>query len=246
MNKTHNYTSIVIVILCLVFALVGCNNKKQNPRLKEIADTFNKQAPIQVDPLTTLDKLEALPENTLIYNYTITGELKEVYTIEESLKETLVDNIRYNPQSKELKEIGVTVIHVYKNPEGKTLFEIKITPDEYNKEIPTKSVEELIKTSVELTNKQLPIQLDYATMLVGSKYAAPDTLISLLDVDKNVLGNIELNNKILKSANVRNLRNTIDGSTMKLKNKKAIFKYIYSISDGEVITVIITPDDYKR
>lgn len=98
------------------------------------ASEINKSCPIMVDQETRLDNAVALPENIFQYNYTLVNMEKgaiDVAQLENSLKPTLISNVKTNPDMKINRDNKTTMGYYYKDKNGEFLFKILVTPDLY-------------------------------------------------------------------------------------------------------------------
>lgn len=233
-------------IICLILTLASCNNKKQNPRLVEIVKAFNSQTPVYIDNSTVIDEIKLADDNTIEYYYSTTTKDTDTIKSKMFIKQALIDLISQNEQYKELKDLNASFKHIYKDSAGKTRFTVNVTPDDYNNNAEAdKSVEALIKESVEMNKLQIPVAIDPSTTMVSNEFIAPDTLLQNYEVDRETLGGVEVSSSVLRGANIRYLVNTPNGLLVRLKSKNVIFKYVYTFSDGEVMTVVMSPKDYK-
>lgn len=235
----------ITLIICSILALGSTSNKNKNPRLVEIVKGFNEQVPLKIDDNTVIDEIILADNNTIEYYYTTSIKDSDSITIKKILKQSVIDLINQYEQYKELKDLNTSFRHMYRNDSSQIRFTVNITPDDYNNST-EKSTEEAINDVIEINMLQLPIRIDESMIFVDNKFAAPDTLVQYYEIDKEALGNADIDAHSLKKANISHLTNSQNGLFIRLKSKNVILKNIYTLSDGEVITTIITPDDYKQ
>jgi hypothetical protein len=102
--------------------------------LMATASEINKTCPIMVDQYTRLENALALPNKTFQYNYTIIGIDRSqisIDTLEKYVKPGIINNIRTNPEMKELRDQKTTMIYYYKDEQGAYIHKFVITPDMY-------------------------------------------------------------------------------------------------------------------
>lgn len=102
--------------------------------MMNIASEINKTCPIMVDSETRLDNTSALPDNELVYNYTLvklTVDEVDVNELVSNIKPMLVNNISTNPDMKNLRDHEVTMSYYYKDKDGNFITKVSITSDEY-------------------------------------------------------------------------------------------------------------------
>jgi len=107
---------------------------KIDKELMKMASELNKSCPIMVDAETRLDNMVVLPNKTFQYNYSLVNigreDIDTLY-IKNFLEPNIVNNIKTNPQMKELRDKKVTLQYYYKDRNGAYLFMISVKPKQY-------------------------------------------------------------------------------------------------------------------
>jgi len=133
------------IMLLVVLSLAACgqqagtsNASKESgavdESLKQMAAEANKTLPAMVDKETRLDSLEALPGNTLQYDYTAVNYAKADVNVDEMKKAVeagLMTSVKANADLKELRDKKTTFNYKYSDKNKVDLFTVSITPDKY-------------------------------------------------------------------------------------------------------------------
>ena len=138
MIPTVKKKSKLLVVLCTMvaaFVIQSCDNQSTfDKALVQSASELNKMCPMMVDAETRLDNAIALPNKVFQYNYTLINVVKDSINIEELtgyLKPNIINNVSTNPDLKEYRDNGVTMVYFYKDKDGVFLTKIEVTPDLY-------------------------------------------------------------------------------------------------------------------
>lgn len=105
-----------------------------NEKLMTAASEINKHAPINVDSVTTLDNVVALPGNKLQYNYTITkaeNDSVDTAVLLSNTKVNMINIIRTDPKSAFFLDNNVDVVVKYSDQNGVYLCKVFISHSEY-------------------------------------------------------------------------------------------------------------------
>jgi len=102
--------------------------------LNEIASSFNKQLPMNVDKETRIDAVLGTKKN-IFYNYTLVNYKQSDINAKE-LKSSLINKIKNNvctnPKLKIFSKNGVNMNYIYYGKNGKYITEITIKPEDCN------------------------------------------------------------------------------------------------------------------
>lgn len=142
---------LTLISLLLMFVAVSCDNT--DSALTEMAKLANEKCPLQIDYLTTMDKVEYDPASKrYIYYYTIDDNVLPMTSLMQNSK-TLAENIKNqlnNPSEEMEKELEAlkaadAIIEYYYTGEntGKSFY-IRYNPEDKNCVI-TLSADEVIK-----------------------------------------------------------------------------------------------------
>ncbi|WP_165040232.1 hypothetical protein [Dysgonomonas sp. ZJ709] len=120
------------VILSLIFVQCSNANKVQH-ELEKYVERENKNYPKIIDDFTRLEGCEALPSNTLRYNYTIQVEsaMLDTVVLKKALKEKLIHSIKTEPGSAFLRNNNVTFQYQYNDAANSPVFRIDIPSEDY-------------------------------------------------------------------------------------------------------------------
>ena len=139
-NKRNMLIGTVLGIALLgliIFAVQKFISHKpliQNMLLEAAAAEANKSCPVMLDEATRLDNVEALPANTLQYNYTLVTAEKTDFNFEaakEYIEPGIIENIKTNPALKIYRDNNVTMIYNYKDKNGEVVWKLAVTPEMY-------------------------------------------------------------------------------------------------------------------
>jgi hypothetical protein len=96
---------------------------------------INKICPMMIDENTRFDNAAAMPDKSIVYNYTLVNHIKDSLNIDfmkETIEPTIISNIKTNPVMKMMRENKATIIYSYNDKNGIHLMKITIIPDQYN------------------------------------------------------------------------------------------------------------------
>ncbi|MBF6641622.1 hypothetical protein IVB69_09020 [Flavobacterium sp. J49] len=110
-------------------------NQPVDEELAKVAEDMNRGCPFQVDEITVLVNVKALPNKTLQYNYKLNDITKaeiNLDTIKKYVFPNLLKNTRENPEGQSLRDKQVTIKYNYSDKNGEHVTEYVVTPDMYN------------------------------------------------------------------------------------------------------------------
>ena len=102
--------------------------------LVEVANTMNKTLPMMFDADTRGDNIMALPNKTLVYNYTLVNYengMIDTVVVKNALEPNIINGIKTSPEMKYLRDNNVTFQYRYKDKNGNYMFSIIVTPERY-------------------------------------------------------------------------------------------------------------------
>jgi len=105
-------------------------------QVREIADRINKQGKQMVDEVTRLEGVEALPNKTLLYNYSlITQTSSEIPpdALNRIIRPNIVKVYSTNPGMKLFRDNGVTLTYRYRDKAGQLIGDISVGPSDIAK-----------------------------------------------------------------------------------------------------------------
>lgn len=243
------------VLSFFVLSLSACGSSP-NKIIKEQAELFNKQCPIKIDYLITLDKVEFESPKTIVYYYT--ANLNSIKTDAEAIKEALKLNIDYtiinNESFQTLKSEEAIFKFVYKTQDGKDFFEYTLEPKVYlDKELTNSlkslsddQVYNLILQTSGIHNSQLPRQIAEGVEITQVNAIKPRTLefVYRLLATKDQIGELDPQRyKDMLSEMILSKKS----EDILLKDNKVNFRFsYYDINNEHLLSVDITADDYNK
>jgi hypothetical protein len=105
-------------------------------QLALVAKQLTKESPKMIDEYTRLDRVDAQPERTLVYTYTILNVAREDLpdgVVEKDLRPDLVGMYVKKPEMKYFRDNGVTVEHVYNDSKGTLVGKTSVGPGDIAK-----------------------------------------------------------------------------------------------------------------
>ncbi|MFM2225958.1 MAG: hypothetical protein RJA07_2160 [Bacteroidota bacterium] len=102
--------------------------------LVKTAEDMSKKCPMTVDSETRLDNVTALPDNELLYSYTLVNYAKadlNVKTFEDNMRPVILNAAKTNPDLKIFRDNKTTLTYSYKDKDGIFLTKISATEKDY-------------------------------------------------------------------------------------------------------------------
>ena len=136
-SKTSLMFSIVIFMCFTATQLFGADTSSIDEELLKEANNMNMKCPFMVDKYTRLDSTFAVEGKKFVYSYTIIDdELMNTiknnrYKISAEIKTKMINSIKTNQDTKELRDVGVEFVYIYKANDGKEIVRIIISPSDY-------------------------------------------------------------------------------------------------------------------
>jgi hypothetical protein len=138
-SKTALVKIVTIVISAaigyfVVNALLQTDSASFDATLMQAADEINKVCPIMVDQYTRLDNTIALPGKIFQYNYTLvtlTSADVQPDSLSSALRESIVNDVKTNPDMQAMRDNDVTVAYKYNDMNGIFLTKIVVKPEDY-------------------------------------------------------------------------------------------------------------------
>lgn len=138
-SKKKIISQVAIFIVTFAVAFFGTqylmsNSNSVDKNLKKQALELNRSCPMMVDKDTRLDKIVALENNTIQYNYSLINVVKSdpkfnVEAVKKYIKSKSQENLNTNPEMKEYREKEVSLNYYYKDKNGKFLLDFIIKPE---------------------------------------------------------------------------------------------------------------------
>ena len=105
-------------------------------KLKALADRINKEGKKLVDEATRLEGAEALPNRTLVYNYSLcTKTASEIPAdaLDQAVRPNVLKTYRSHPDMKFFRDNGVTLKYRYRDKNGELIGDISVGPNDIAK-----------------------------------------------------------------------------------------------------------------
>lgn len=227
--------------------------------IRNKADELNSKCPVQIDQTIRFDSCEAIPENTLKYNYTFLF-IDATKIDKDAFKAQMWDYILYNTQTNEdiaeLRKIKTSFIYSCKDENGDSLGELTITPQDY--ECPVKkpvsldssvltdvSLQKILQDIVDQTQRQLPLFTEESGISMIDCRTFDKTLeytCKLLNEDASRFDSIYFKTTGVPAA-IQSLK---DNPEMRTFAQKGVYiSNIYLDKDGKYLcTITISPEEY--
>jgi hypothetical protein len=109
-------------------------NQPIDTELALIAESMNRGCPFQVDEITVLVNVKALPKKTIQYNYELNDITKaeiNLDTVKKYVFPNLLKNTKENPEGQSLRDKQVTFKYNYSDKNGEHVMEYVVTPNMY-------------------------------------------------------------------------------------------------------------------
>ncbi|MFN3752947.1 hypothetical protein [Flavobacterium sp.] len=113
---------------------VDASNQTVDAELAMIAENMNRGCPFQVDEITVLVNVKALPKKTIQYNYELNDITKaeiNLDTVKKYVFPNLLKNTKENPEGQSLRDKQVTFKYNYSDKNGEHVMEYVVTPNMY-------------------------------------------------------------------------------------------------------------------
>jgi hypothetical protein len=134
-NKLRISGAIAVgIILCIVVFMFFLRSATPDRAVLKFAKEMNRHCPQMIDPETRLDKVNALADNTLHFNYTLINHVKDSLPIENMknfMEPTILDKIKASPTLNKYIRKNLTWIYSYNDKRGDFIFKITYTPEQF-------------------------------------------------------------------------------------------------------------------
>jgi hypothetical protein len=136
MNKKLKISGAIVagIAVFMTFYLVFLKTNSPDRAVLKFAKEMNRQCPLMIDPETRLDKVNALADNTLHFNYTIINHLKDslpVQNMKNYMEPAILDKIKASPTLNKYIKKNLTWVYSYNDRKGDFIFRITYTPEAF-------------------------------------------------------------------------------------------------------------------
>lgn len=227
--------------------------------IEEAVKDINSHCPMQIDQTIRIDSCEALPENTIKYNYTflyIDANKIDKTEFQKEISGYILYHIQQDEKSDKLKKLGVTFIYTCKDENNNSLGELTFKPEDYNKAVvkPTaidskylnnNNLHKVLQEIVNQTQRQLPLFTEETGI----------SMVYCRTFDKTLEYTCKLHNEdasrfdaiYFKTTGVpAAIKSLKDNPEMKAFAEQGVYiSNIYLDKDGKYLcTITISPDEY--
>ncbi len=125
-----------ILLCCIAFAAVKViffGNSSPNREVAKFAKEMNKHCPSMVDIETRMDKVNALPDNILQFDYTLIYRDKDSISIgnlRKFMEPEILNKIKTSPTLSRYLSKNLTWVYSYKDKNGDFIFKITYAPEQ--------------------------------------------------------------------------------------------------------------------
>jgi len=125
-----------ILLCCIAFAAVKViffGNSSPNREVAKFAKEMNKHCPSMVDFETRMDKVNALPDNILQFDYTLIYRDKDSISIgnlRKFMEPEILNKIKTSPTLSRYLSKNLTWVYSYKDKNGDFIFKITYAPEQ--------------------------------------------------------------------------------------------------------------------
>ena len=105
-------------------------------KVRAMADQINKQGNKMIDEVTRLEGVEALPNRTVLYNYSLTTKTSSQIppdALNRIVRPNVVKAYSTHPDMKMLRDNGVTLTYRYRDKAGQLIGDISVGPSDLAK-----------------------------------------------------------------------------------------------------------------
>ena len=244
--------------------MVGCNNRSSiaDEQLKELCSDFTEHnCPIEYGKIMSLTKME-FDEGRFIYTIVVNDSFPgtEVYFKDVNIEE-IGESMLYEFASRmnnEEKNVWIkneySIIYKFVSKQKGKINLIDFTPEQiktaFEASIPSKrtSARELIRKSILLQKKSLPIKIGMSELLTNASFCGNKVLCEV-DIEDNENTILEKRKNIMREGLLNNLSKNFKGAEDLMHYYilgDITIEYIYTgTKSGTTCSIAITPEDLK-
>jgi hypothetical protein len=126
------------IILCAVIfvaiELIFFRTSSPDREVLKFAKDMNKHCPRMVDVETRLDRVNALADNTLHFDYTLIYHVKDslhVNNLKKYMQPMILNKIKTSPVLNKYLDKKLTWIYSYNDKKGDFIFKLTYTPEQF-------------------------------------------------------------------------------------------------------------------
>lgn len=136
MNKKILIPGAILLSFALLITIyiVFLRSTSPDRAVLRFAKEMNSHCPYMADSETRLDKVNALADNTLHFNYTLIYHVKDSLPVENMknyMEPMILDKIKSSPTLNKYINKNLTWVYSYNDRNGDFLFKIVYTPESF-------------------------------------------------------------------------------------------------------------------
>jgi len=125
---------VFVVILVVLAQQFFFKNKTIGDEITPMVENYNKACPMMISEDICMESVNALPENTVQYDFTLVRVQKEnidVNALKKSVEKEILSSSKTNPSLEAFRNNSSTVVYIYRDKNQKSLFKVVLTPEMY-------------------------------------------------------------------------------------------------------------------
>jgi hypothetical protein len=125
---------LVCVMIFVAVQLIFFRSSSPDRDVLKFAKQMNKHCPTMVDEETRLDKVSALADKSLQFNYTLIYRDKDsvpIGNLKQFMEPVILNKIKNSPTLSKYVSKDLTWVYNYSDKNGDFIFKITYTPDQF-------------------------------------------------------------------------------------------------------------------
>jgi hypothetical protein len=125
---------LVCVMIFVAVQLIFFRSSSPDRDVLKFAKQMNKHCPTMVDEETRLDKVSALADKSLQFNYTLIYRDKDsvpIGNLKQFMEPVILNKIKNSPTLSKYVSKDLTWVYNYNDKNGDFIFKITYTPDQF-------------------------------------------------------------------------------------------------------------------
>lgn len=136
MNKKLMLLGTILILAVLLFAikLIFYRPALPDREISKFVAAMNKHCPIMVDIETRLDKVRALADKSLHFDYTLIYRVRDslhIDNLKHYMEPVILNKIKTSETLSKLIEKNLTWVYSYNDKKGDFIFNIIYTPEQF-------------------------------------------------------------------------------------------------------------------
>jgi len=125
---------LLAAAIFIAIQVIFYKNSSPDREVLKFAKELNKHCPSMIDPETRLDKVNALADNSLEFNYTLIFRDKDSVSIgnlKNYMEPVILNKIKTSPTLRKYLNKDLTWVYSYNDKNGDFIFKITYTPEQF-------------------------------------------------------------------------------------------------------------------